>query len=338
MRFAGYKNKDIYDHVYAVAIDEKGNEIPIDGVIPNFNYEVPYKHKQDYYMNIRTISGVEDRFIAGAGIGKTKLGKLISKGAKVVTAPVRLPAKLVAPKVVAKVEKAVTNVAQKVNTAGDSVIKKAVQVVKGGTLAVPRNAFLALIRLNLRKLGTNMHKAIQKDPAKVKKFWQKFGGDFDVLKRNSEKAYNKREARLNKNKVNGIGAEPVTTAAVIASATPVIIAAIALFKDMKVTDNPDELNINEDIAESREMIDPEGTEESFFEKGAEILESAIKAGTEIKRAGGTVTEQKKAAQTAALATSTNTSGGSKFSISPTVILTVAAAGAALYFVSSKKRK
>lgn len=59
LRYASYKANDrTPSHVYAVASDERGNDILVDAVLPRFNYQVPYQFKTDYPMKISVLSGV----------------------------------------------------------------------------------------------------------------------------------------------------------------------------------------------------------------------------------------------------------------------------------------
>ena len=59
LRYSSYNPiDDTPTHVYAVAKDEKGNEIIVDPVYKQFNREVPYKYKKDYKMEISVLSGI----------------------------------------------------------------------------------------------------------------------------------------------------------------------------------------------------------------------------------------------------------------------------------------
>ena len=59
LRYSSYNPvDDTPTHVYAVAKDEKGNEIIVDPVFKQYNREVPYKFKKDYKMEISVLSGI----------------------------------------------------------------------------------------------------------------------------------------------------------------------------------------------------------------------------------------------------------------------------------------
>lgn len=59
LRYSSYNpNDDTPTHVYAVAKDERGNEIIVDPVYKQYNREVPYKFKKDYKMEISVLSGI----------------------------------------------------------------------------------------------------------------------------------------------------------------------------------------------------------------------------------------------------------------------------------------
>lgn len=58
LRYTSYKkDNNTPTHVYAVASDEKGQDIIIDAVYKQFNKEVPYTYKKDYPMQISVLSG-----------------------------------------------------------------------------------------------------------------------------------------------------------------------------------------------------------------------------------------------------------------------------------------
>jgi len=105
--------------------------------------------------------------------------------------------------------------------------------VKRYALAGPRNAFLALIRLNARSVATNLQKQIDKNPDKVKSWWNKLGGDFNKLKSATAKGSKKRRLGGFDDQyavaVNGIG-EAVTAASLLAAAAPIVIAVTKFLK------------------------------------------------------------------------------------------------------------
>ena len=106
-------------------------------------------------------------------------------------------------------------------------LKKGLKVVGKVGLAPARAGFLLAVDLNLLKLAKRLEQAYNKHPDQIKKFWDKFGGNWDKLK----KAINKgAKANINGIKPSEIG---FTAAAAISSATPIIIAVVKLFKGLK---------------------------------------------------------------------------------------------------------
>lgn len=62
MRMTRYKAVD-FEHIYPVAESPEGEEIIIDCVVHQFNYEVPYTQKKDVEMELQVLNGVEgERF------------------------------------------------------------------------------------------------------------------------------------------------------------------------------------------------------------------------------------------------------------------------------------
>lgn len=91
-----------------------------------------------------------------------------------------------------------------------------------------RTAFLLLVGLNFTGLATNLAKAGQLQPAKLKDWWERLGGQISKLDRQIRLGVvKKRIFGLNE---NIIGIEPVTTSvtATAAVASP-ILAAVAIF-------------------------------------------------------------------------------------------------------------
>lgn len=103
-------------------------------------------------------------------------------------------------------------------------------------LALPRNAFLLLLSVNALNLATALSKAQVQNGAKISAFWKKFGGDPAKLTGAINKGKGKKPiAKGLGPKINGIGltgAEEI--AAAIATATPIILAASTLLKDLGV--------------------------------------------------------------------------------------------------------
>lgn len=214
-RFAGYSNySNTPTHVYCVAKDGDG-KIYIDAVISGFDLEKPYKVKVDKKVNnmaLYSLSGVEDTLILEGQVGKatfTKIKKAVKKGASKIAQPVKTAAK------------AVKNYALTTS------------------LAIPRNAFLALIRLNVYGWATGMQKLSWDEL----KWWANIGGNRtelqDVIKKGAKM---KRIFGLSNDDVmipqmvGGIG-EVVTVGASLATAAPIIAKLTTVLQKAEAISN-----------------------------------------------------------------------------------------------------
>jgi len=114
-------------------------------------------------------------------------------------------------------------------------LKKVFKPVAKVAAAPARGAFLVLVSINFGKLADKLYKAYKINPNKVISFWKKFGGDWNKLKQAIQKG--------SKKSISGINGDPQVGMALqsaIATATPIVVAAIKLFKEIKIKDNPDE--------------------------------------------------------------------------------------------------
>lgn len=59
MRITRYKSEE-FEHIYPVAFTPEGQEVVIDCVVHEFDYEVPYTEKKDIEMELQILNGVED--------------------------------------------------------------------------------------------------------------------------------------------------------------------------------------------------------------------------------------------------------------------------------------
>ena len=213
-RFAGYSSYSKNPtHVYVVAYDDSNNEILIDAVINGFDLEKPYKIKIDKKpknMSLYSLSGVEEN---------EEIGNILKK------------AKGVVKKATTAVKKAGSAVVKPVVTAAKAVKQGALTV----NLAIPRNAFLLLVRFNVNGWATGLNK-MSWDKLKWWKDW--FGGNrTDLQNAIKAGAKNKRILGLNDNdflvpeSVGAIGVEPVTVSAALASATPIIVKVANVLKE-----------------------------------------------------------------------------------------------------------
>ena len=229
-RFAGYSNySKSPTHVYVVALDDTNNEILIDAVINGFDIEKPFKIKIDKKpsnsMSLYSLSGIEDN---------EEIGGLFSK------------AKAAVKKVAAKVAQPIKTIANKVKQGALTV-----------SLAIPRNAFLLLVRFNVHGWATGLNKMSWEKL----KWWSEWVGGNRTDLQNAIKlgAKNKRIFGLNYNdylspeSVGMIGVEPVTITAALASATPIIIKVTDLLKEAeKISDAA--LKIKSNVDKTTEAV------------------------------------------------------------------------------------
>jgi hypothetical protein len=224
-RFAGYSNyHNTPTHVYVVANDNDG-KIYCDAVISGFDLEKPYKIKIDKKpMSLYSLSGVDDTSILEPQVSG--------------------------------VFKKIKSVAKKVATP----IAKAAKAVKQATvttsLALPRNAFLLLIKFNVHGWATGMQKLSWDEL----KWWANIGGDRTLLQKAiKEGATKKRILGLNDNDVlspsmvNSIG-EVVTVAGSLATAAPIIAKLTTVLEKAEKISNAVE-NIKGKVSKTKDAID-----------------------------------------------------------------------------------
>jgi hypothetical protein len=206
LRYASYTNINIPTHVYTIMF--YNNEIIIiDAVYKYFNKEKQFKHKQDYKMKIYTLSGFEDETINGRKKGRIK--SAIKKAA-------------------GQVKKAAGQVKSGVKKATAAVKKGGIKTV---ALAAPRAAFLGLLLVNLKGLASKILKADQTNPAKLKSFWEKLGGNYDQLIQAAKKGGNKKPIGYIPEDDEEIGSAAAVGTA-IATASPIIVSILALLKQI----------------------------------------------------------------------------------------------------------
>lgn len=217
-RFSSYRILErIPQHVFVVMYPNTGHEIWIDAVLSSYN-----SHKQYYYkidkkiknMSLISLAGIEDTF----SIGK--------KGDK---------------------RRAFF---QKLKEG----IKKTGKFFIKISAAGPRNAALALIKLNFRSAGTNLNEKIKGDPNSVKKFWESLGGNFQKLQTAaSQGATHKRLGGIEDVAALGI-IDPATQAALISAGGAVLLAMVAKLGLGKKEDK-DKLQGDKDKADAEVISD-----------------------------------------------------------------------------------
>ncbi len=159
--------KKNYTHVYVVAFDEDGKEIIVDGTLPDFNEESEaskYKNINYKQMALHEITGPS---YYGRHHHKLINLKKVEQAVK---------------KDVSKVTKGVSNDVKKVTKGVANVVKKVEHVVAAVALPVARVGALDVIAHNDAHAADMLVAAWRKDPARVQKFWNAFGGNINKLK------------------------------------------------------------------------------------------------------------------------------------------------------------
>lgn len=224
-RFTAYNNKPDFQHVYSYLPKQN---IIIDAVLPDFNTQKEYSKKKDIkIMSLYQLSGVDE-------IGKINFKK--------VTNNIKSAVK--------DTRGAVKQVIKDIPKTAD----KLAQGTKTISLAIPRNAFLGLVKLNVNGFATKLKKLLdKKGEFEGFEFWQKIGGNRTDLKNAVLSGATKKAILSGVNEENDsfneifkgysgdvyVGAEPVSTTTALASATPVIVIVLQTLKKFGVNDAKD---------------------------------------------------------------------------------------------------
>ena len=242
-RYSSYRKDPTPTHVYAIAKDEDGNTIIIDGVWHTFNDEKNFSHKKDHWMTISTLSGITaapqpneipqikvDEYTYHALSQWNHILNSAPKGSKDFKIAQTHLKELM--ENIGLDEKSLINASKGIGKHHKFSLKHLVDGVhsalKGawnGTkhlnpaFASIRNSYLALLDINYRGQASRMVKQLSKDPEPLRKMWhEKFGGNFDRLI-NAAKRGAKHKPLFGKPKgVNG----PEVVAGIIAAAAPIL--------------------------------------------------------------------------------------------------------------------
>jgi len=206
-RFANYRpGHRIPHHVFVVVNPQTNNEIWCDAVLNNFDLKKPYINKIDKKMALYSISGIEnnesDDFFGQVSIGRK------NRAAR-------------------KAKRSARKAKRKARRSGENC--KGRRVAKfAPPLIAARKAFLAIVRLNINKIGTKLVLAFRNQQARVKilEKWCKFGGEASMLKSTVAKveAKLKRKGKLGEYDCQAVG----SVAAILATALPIIKAILPL--------------------------------------------------------------------------------------------------------------
>jgi hypothetical protein len=211
-RFASY---NLFDkepsHVFIVIYPDTEKEIWLDAVLKEFNYKKDYQYKTDknFDQMMYSINGMDD-VIAGRR-AKRQQRKAARKQRR---AKRRAEGRTFGKRLVKTIKKV-----------GKAVLKVAAAPV--------RNSFLLLVKLNFRSLATNLQKAINKAPSRVREFWEGAGGRYQNLITAVNQGSKKR--RLGEIGLSAsIGAAPAAAAA--STAAPLLIKVAALLKKLGINE------------------------------------------------------------------------------------------------------
>jgi hypothetical protein len=257
--YASYtKNDATPTHVYVETKSDTGEPIIIDAVYGFFNAEKNTEHKIKHAMNVQTLAGIGDLYIQKLqAITANKPGTICANlAARELT---RLQGGNVEPLSEIKranYAKTLAKYYKNGNSICGQLLKKEVQGINGIgaggrgkkklqlfsratkklVLSPGRNAYLALIDLNVHKLATNLARV---DEKLLRKKWEKLGGNFDKLKNAINRGKSKKS-------ILGIGV--VETATLLAAAAPVIIAMAVLIKSLKKSKPGDEADFAQTLS------------------------------------------------------------------------------------------
>lgn len=214
-RLTGYSTP-YPQHIYCVT-----DKYTIDAVLPYFNYEKqPTKYKKD--MALYNLSGVDE---IGKWRPKTPIGKKLRK-------------------VTDKLQQAGEGLKDAVKGAAKGYVKG----MKMVGAAVPRQAFLGLVSLNVRAFANRLDKLRKKNPDALVKVWEKmFAGKMSALNAAIEDGIKKKPLLGKPKKMNGVDqigydqigiVDPFTAAAgLISAASPIIIAVVNAMKSNGIPDS-----------------------------------------------------------------------------------------------------
>jgi hypothetical protein len=168
--------------------------------------------------------------------------------------------------------------------------------VKKIALAPVRGAFLGLVALNVRGLATKINALVSKGDKDIKDFWLKLGGKYDKLvdavnKGKGKKAlFGKGKGVTGANEIvytDAIGAvDFAAVAAVIATATPALLAISKLFKKKGIPEGEGDVITTDEASKTTPIAadgqpfaasDDENTSETSFKPSPLLIGGAIAA-------------------------------------------------------------
>lgn len=308
LRLAGYNKYDnTPTHVYVVAtINNK--EVIVDGTLNRFNDEAPFTSAYDVKpiltknknkMALNYLSGIDQ--LNGKDDRKKRRD--------------------------ARKDKREDKREARKESRGERRERVKTKIAKIA-VAPARGAFLLMIKANMLKLANKFVKGANKDSDKLKKFWAKFGGNWEDLQKAIAKGsgqtisgyWDKLLSKSDKNWNKQMIGEPMTLTAGLAVATPLLIAAATLFKELGVFDGKQD---EEDL-------------EVSIDTGLDIIENDPNFEKSIVTTDGSNDVYKTRSGTAPKSMTTKSTAGDWFAENKTLVIAGAGALALFYFMSTKK--
>ena len=228
-RFASYRLFDkVPGHVFVVVNPDTANEIWIDPVLPSFDLKKSYFYKIDKKptnMSLISLAGMD-----AVGAKKNKAQKQAAKQAKQAAKQTKKTEKKATKKTKEEKKEDRKKFFKKLK---ENVKKTGKIVVKyNPATAASRNAFLLLVKLNVRSLASNLKQSLAKPAAKNElfKIWTAIGGNTAVLVKNIEEgAKKKRIGAVFTNRGRVMRIQPTTgrqASAMVKTINPVVVKAV----------------------------------------------------------------------------------------------------------------
>jgi hypothetical protein len=309
LRLAGYNKYDSTPtHVYVVATIN-GKEIIVDGTLKRFNDEAPYTSAYDVKPTLTK--------------NKNKMALNYLSGIDQLNGKAERKARREARK-----DKREDKREERKESRGERRERVKTKIAKIA-VAPARGAFLLMVKANMLKLANKFVKGATKDSDKLKKFWAKFGGNWEDLQKAIAKGsgqtisgyWDKLLSNSDKNWNKQMVGEAVTLTAGLAVATPLLIAVATLFKELGVFDGKqDEEDLESSIDTGLDTIENDPNFEKQF----------------VSTDGSSDVYKTRSGQPTALKTNTKSTAGEWFTENKTLVIAGAGALALFYFMSTKK--
>lgn len=255
-------NKKTPSHVYISTLDENGKRVIIDGVYSKFNSEKPYYYKKTVPMKIAVLSGVDSELGTPAvlKIEKNQFTDPVKRKeyqARVIKGEIKKLLNSADPAKRAKGQAYLNSLApgNVEGIYGKKKKKDRPNVIKKAALIGVRNAYLLLVKLNVRGTAHKLSLLLKKPGGeeKLKKVWvKKLGGEFSNLLNNIKIGVKKKPLLGESKKTKGLKglygiADPVTgvsLGAILASAAGAIAAIAPLLKSININKDGNETSPN----------------------------------------------------------------------------------------------